>query len=135
MVYNSTLSPDFTESFFQSVTLVPGEEYTISWEHANFGGETEFEPSYTEDGALTLQINDTSVYTTASIPLQANTWTSDSYTFTATQATNKIEFWNNSGTRSYLSVDGVSVIPEPSSAPLLGIMVAFGFVARRRRGN
>lgn len=133
-------SETFNESFGTTILdLVPGTLYTLSWYGANFGALTG--PGYTGSGAIQALIDGTAIGSGALLPL-AEGWSLQSVDFTAPGTTAALAFQLDPATltRSYLSIDGISIsaaaAPIPLPAPLLLLLsglVALGATGQLRR--
>ncbi len=129
----------FNESIATTIfDLVPNTNYVLSWYAANFGAETG--PGYTGAGAIQALIDGTPIGTGGLLNL-GDGWDLQNVGFLATSATAVLSFQLDPATltRSYLSIDGVSIrtsvqpIPLPASVfLLLGGLATLGAVGRRR---
>jgi hypothetical protein len=117
--------------------LVVGQSYTVSWEAANFGAIASF-ITFNKNGFVQLEVAG-STYDGLLMPL-GTSWTPDSYSFVATNTTEPLTFRafstdggdNNGFDGAYLSIDGITVIPEASFFWLVGCVGLWPLLARRR---
>lgn len=134
------------ESFYQVVSgFEAGKEYTISWYDANFGINHTYQSGtqvvYTgTNQVLATLTNGSSIFSfTGSSRALGEDWFLNSFTFTPTLDNYTLSFSLNSPTKSYLSIDGISIttevaaIPEPSTWGflILGFLM-ISFELRRR---
>lgn len=134
------------ENFYQAISgFEVGKEYTLSWYNANFGIDhtytsgTQVEYTGTNQVLATLT-NGSSIFSfTGSSRALSEGWFLNSFTFTPTLDNYTLSFSLNNPTKSYLSIDGISIttevtaIPEPSTWSFLMLgLVAIGFETRRR---
>lgn len=134
------------ENFYQAVSgFDVGKEYTLSWYDANFGIDHTYtsgtQVAYTgTNQVLATLINGSSIFSFAgSSRALGEGWFLNSFTFTPTLENYTLSFSLNNPTKSYLSIDGISIttevaaIPEPSTWAFLMVgLLAIGFEARRR---
>lgn len=136
------------ENFYQNITgFEIGKVHTISWYDANFGINHAFPaPSTTQivytgtNQFLATLTNGSSIFSfTGSSRALGEDWFLNSFTFTPTLDNYTLSFSLNSPTKSYLSIDGISIttevaaIPEPSTWGflILGLLM-ISFEIRRR---
>jgi hypothetical protein len=121
-------------SISQFVSTTPGALYDLSFWLGNAAGNL----NYLLPSSVTLEIDDAfaGLFTNTDItnPNGVN-WALQNYTFTATNASTKIEFINGVGNDSYVGLDDVSIqqVPEPTSMLLFATAGAAGLLLRRRR--
>lgn len=97
------------ESFVQSVNLVPGTTYTLTFQAANFGYSIPDVLSVTASAPWQVLLNNVVVAQTPSIVFGV-AWTNYSFQFTATVTNNQIAFRPRpGGANAYLSIDGISL--------------------------
>ena len=141
-----------TEAIFQTVTgFTVGEDYLLRFEHADVWGST---PA-SQGNPFTVTITDVigvdaggndifgpALDLAVPLPNDLGTWEFVDLVFTATSDTAEVRFTSGAAAGgvaadfpSYLSIDGISLtlVPEPSSAALLGLGVVSLASLRRRR--
>lgn len=134
------------ENFYQVVTgFEAGKEYTLSWYDANFGINHTY-PSgtqvvYTGANQFNAQLtNGASVFSfSGNSRALGQGWFFNSFTFMPTESSYTLSFSLLNPTKSYLSIDGISIstevtsVPEPSTWAFLMIgILAVSINARRR---
>ena len=118
----------FIETFGQLVNgLTIGTQYDLSWYQGNFGAA--IGPGYTGPNAIEVLIDSSSAGSGSLLPLGPN-WTTDSILFTATSTSHQIDFRLLNTTTSYLSIDGIALVPEPAT---LSLLVLGSLVVLKRR--
>lgn len=128
---------EYVESFGQTVTgLASGATYELSWFAGNFGAATG--PNYIGTNAFEVLIDGTPIGSGSPLA-SSSSWSSESLSFVAPAASLQLAFRLRNDTRSYLSIDGITLqaaatvtTPEPTS---LGLLVAglLGLAGLRRR--
>ena len=130
------------ENFYQVVSgFEIDKEYTLSWYDANFG----ITGGVTYTGAnklLATLTNGSSIlsFTDSASRALGGGWFFNSFTFTPTQTSYTLSFSLLNPTKSYLSIDGISIttevasVPEPSTwAFLLVGLLAMSVEVRKRQ--
>ncbi len=125
-VYSARFSGATTEydSFFQSVTTIPGEQYLLEYWIQNFGAGND---------SLQIMISGGSTFTETPVSAPLEDWQMRSFEFTAFDVTTEFRF-NGYDTISSFLIDDISVtlVPAPGAAALLGLGVFCMLLTRRR---
>ncbi len=121
----------------QSFATTVGAEYTATFALGNYLG-------FGRDGTGLVNVSaagSTAAFATAVATAAQTTWRTESFTFTATDTTTTLRFWNEQNANLHFAfVDGVGVtaaVPEPGTwAMLASGLVLLGVAGHRsRRGR
>lgn len=139
------------ENFFQVISgFTVGQTYTLSWYDANFGIATTLSPNvfdpYTGANsfkATLSSLSGTNTFTPVSTRALGTGWEQHSFDFTPQDTTYRLSFALANPTKSYLSIDGISLttdvaaIPEPQTWVLLilGMTMLWATTRRKKLAN
>ncbi len=123
----------------QALQTVAGETYTVDF----FAGNT-INAGRTGTGIVKISIDGLHLLdiATPDVTTVATVWAQRSFSFTATDDSTTVRFWNNQNPLQYYAlIDGVSIaaagaggrVPEPGTFALAVLALAGGATARRRR--
>ena len=124
----------FIETFGQMVNgFTSGVQYTLSWEHANFGVAV---LGYVAANEIEVLLDGVSIGSGPVLGLDG-VWHAESLNFTATAVSHRIDFQLGTSARAYHSIDGIAIteagqVPEPLSLALVGLGLAGVALSRRR---
>lgn len=139
------MNGSYVERFGQTLSgLSIGQTYTVSWFAGNFGLNRTSDTGnvqYLGSNAIDVLVDGVSIGHGATLGLSSN-WFSESLTFTATSASQQLSFKLASGTKAYLSIDGIAVVtgatpavPEPSTWAMMGIGLVGLALSKRRQAT
>ena len=120
-------------AIYQVINVIPGVEYTVSFEAAGRGGDPANGGAYAYNGTLGVDAAGVAGGFFSKSYSDVN-FVPDSFTFTTSLPTATIVFQNAGGGDS-VNFTNVTVVPEPSTLAGLAIgVVGLGIASRRRRG-
>lgn len=128
-------NPSVFESFGQTIAdFVIGTTYTLSWYVTNTGC---CNGGFSAAAEILSDIDGTTMFTGATHTSDGN-WYQESYSFTATSTSHRLDFRLGLGADAYMGIDGISLtvsqVPLPASLPLLAFgLASFGLLRRRRK--
>lgn len=123
------------ESFGQTIAdFVIGTTYTLSWYATNTGC---CNGGYSAAAEILSDIDGTTMFTGSTLTSDGN-WYQESYSFTATSTSHRLDFRLAKGAQAYMGIDGISLtvsqVPLPASLPLLAFgLASFGLLRRRKK--
>ncbi len=128
------------DGLYQDVNTVAGRTYQLNFALGN-GSDAPQGANYLSPSSIGVAINNGAVQNFSNAAITANgiNWAMQTFRFTATGATTRVAFTNNTpGSDNYAGLDAVSLlaVPEPAQwALMLGGFGLMGGAMRRRRSN
>ncbi len=111
------------ESFGQTVTdFTIGNTYNLSWYGVNTGCCA---GGFNAAAEILFDLDGSTMFTGATHS-QDGVWYQDSYSFTATSTSHRLDFRLTTGANAYLGIDGISLSQTDASVPTPATLALFG---------